>query len=635
MPDTSKLQLNKIDPNILNNLSEQEKEILLKTLSSMSKGDDKLFQKLKYQDYDEIPVDIETFLTDKKYLGNGLIDPEGRFTVFPYWVKTLKRIFPDNLTTKYNTLILTGSIGIGKSFLAVLCMLYLLYRMLCLKDPYTYYGLQPIDKITFSFINVTIDAAKGVAWDKIQQLLQSSPWFMAHGTVSGRSEMVWTPSKRIELVVGSNNNAIIGRALFCLDGDTIIRTTIGDRKLNSLVNVPINVVSVDEFGNQIVGDKCTVKPTIKTDEEYQIELEDGTIIKCTPNHKLMLKDGTYKEAQYLTEEDELADIQDENIETYNEFINNIIENRGQWNIPEGEYFEAHHIVPLCKGGDGEIKRSKGKIIPHPNLIFLYPEEHYRAHKLLSLENPKDVGLVWSWYAMAGKEISGRTYVVSEEDYGTLKRLHNEAMKDFSFGINPKTGKGYALGRPMSQSARDTIGRKNKGKLLGIPKSEETKKKMAASWKDRDTSYLLGLNKGKKCFTNREVNIRVNPEDKVPEGFYPGITTKGDTINYQNSWTEERRQEQSKRFSGVNGPRYGKGYLTAGGKNGNAIYNYYYKDQKFECRKELVAYLKQFYPIISPITIKQIMDNNYTSIIGNKYKDVIDNLTWRLKKEDED
>lgn len=221
MPDTSKLQLNKIDPKILDNLSEQEREILLKTLSNMSKGDDKLYQKLKYQDYDEIPVDIETFLTDKKYLGNGLIDPEGRFTVFPYWIETLKRIFPDNLTTKYNTLILTGSIGIGKSFLAVLCMLYLLYRMLCLKDPYTYYGLQPIDKITFSFINVTIDAAKGVAWDKIQQLLQSSPWFMAHGTVSGRAEIVWTPSKRIELVVGSNNNAIIGRALFCSFEDEI------------------------------------------------------------------------------------------------------------------------------------------------------------------------------------------------------------------------------------------------------------------------------------------------------------------------------------------------------------------------------------------------------------------------------
>ena len=218
MPDISKLN---IDPNILNSLSEQEKKVLLKTLSDISKGDNKSFQKLKYADYDEIPVDIDTFLTDKKYLGNGLIDPEGRFTVFPYWVETLKKIFPNNIDLAYNTLILTGSIGTGKSFCAVLCMLYMLYRMLCLKDPYTYYGLQPIDKITFSFINVTKDAAKGVAWDKIQQLLQSSPWFMEHGNISGRNEIVWSPSKRIELVVGSNNNAVIGRALICSFEDEI------------------------------------------------------------------------------------------------------------------------------------------------------------------------------------------------------------------------------------------------------------------------------------------------------------------------------------------------------------------------------------------------------------------------------
>lgn len=199
----------------LQNLSPEEKEYAIKVLKQLSEGNSELFNKLKYSDYEEVPVDIDTFLHDKKYLGNGLIDQEGRFTVFPYWEKTLKKIFPNNIDTNYNTLILTGGIGLGKSFMAVLCMLYLLYRMICLKDPYLHYGLQPIDKITFSLINVTTDAAKGVAWDKMQQLLQSSSWFMSHGTITGRSELIWQPSKKIELVVGSNNNVILGRALFC------------------------------------------------------------------------------------------------------------------------------------------------------------------------------------------------------------------------------------------------------------------------------------------------------------------------------------------------------------------------------------------------------------------------------------
>ena len=205
---------NQLNNEILAGLSPEEREIVLKTLQEISKGDTKTFDDLRYKDFEEIPVDIDTFLFDKQYLGNGLIDADGRMTVFPYWIETLKKIFPNNLDTTYNTLILTGSIGIGKSLIAVLCMAYLLYRMLCLKDPYLYYGLQPIDKITFSFINVTIDAAKGVAWDKIQQLFQSSPWFVAHGTLSGKTDIVWNPDKRIELVMGSSNNVVIGRALF-------------------------------------------------------------------------------------------------------------------------------------------------------------------------------------------------------------------------------------------------------------------------------------------------------------------------------------------------------------------------------------------------------------------------------------
>lgn len=73
------------------------------------------------------------------------------------------KLFPDNLTTAYNTLVLTGAIGLGKTLIGVISMLYLLYRMLCLKDPYAYYGMMPADKISFSMLNITLEAAQGVA----------------------------------------------------------------------------------------------------------------------------------------------------------------------------------------------------------------------------------------------------------------------------------------------------------------------------------------------------------------------------------------------------------------------------------------------------------------------------------------
>ena len=111
---------------------------------------------------------------EKRYLGNALYDADGRFTIFPYWEEKLQEIFPTNTTTRYNTIIFTGAIGLGKSTIAVICLLYLLYRLLCLKDPYLYYGMQPIDKLTISFMNITIDNARGVAVDKMNQMILAS-----------------------------------------------------------------------------------------------------------------------------------------------------------------------------------------------------------------------------------------------------------------------------------------------------------------------------------------------------------------------------------------------------------------------------------------------------------------------------
>ena len=209
-------------------LTPEEKALALEILKQYSQeGKSDILEDLQYSDFEEIPVDIMTFISEDRYLGRGLyiVDEftgERKCTVFPYWLEKLKEIFPDNLTTRYNTIVLTGSIGLGKSFIAVICQLYLLYRMMCLKDPYTYYGLQPIDKITFSMLNVTLEAAQGVGWDKMQQLLQSSDWFMSKGNLNAsRTNPQWQPPKGIELVFGSSNRHVVGRALFSNFSDEV------------------------------------------------------------------------------------------------------------------------------------------------------------------------------------------------------------------------------------------------------------------------------------------------------------------------------------------------------------------------------------------------------------------------------
>lgn len=108
--------------------------------------------------------------------------------------------------------------------------------------------------------------------------------------------------------------------------------------------------------------------------------------------------------------------------TYSTFINNIIQTRGQWGINPSESFEAHHIMPKCLGGTGSQNKKDS------NIIWLYPEEHYIAHKLLALEHSDNKKLVYAWHMMAFKHSwsQSRDYKISAEDCALAKALCNAA-----------------------------------------------------------------------------------------------------------------------------------------------------------------------------------------------------------------
>lgn len=214
---------NNISEELLNDLTEEERQQVLSILKDFSTtGKSQSYEDLLYADYAEMPADIETFLKDERYLGKGLVNSEGKFTVYPYWVKVLHKIFPNPLDTSINTLVLTGGIGLGKSFCAVLIILYYLHRVMCLKDANLHFGLQPMDEIWFSMMNITLEAAQGVAWSKLQELLQTSPWFLDRGIIRGKENLEWQPkNKKIRLVYGSNNNRLLGKAVLINFSDEV------------------------------------------------------------------------------------------------------------------------------------------------------------------------------------------------------------------------------------------------------------------------------------------------------------------------------------------------------------------------------------------------------------------------------
>lgn len=265
-----------------------------------------------YDDFEEIPVSFEEFITNREYLGNSWLDSNGNIKAFPFWVEQGKKIFPLPLRSPYHTILLEGGTGLGKTSFAV-CMViaYYLHIVLCLKDPHEYFDLADQKKITFAFLNiVTKTIAYKNAWGMFHKALLASPWFMRHGaSTEGRMPEWYCTDKPVDLLFGSSPNDVIGLDILCLTGDTeVLMSDKTWKSLESLEDSKIQVYSYNKNNKtSVLSDVCEVQKTKETKNLIELELEDGTIIKCTPEHRFLLKTGKYKQAKDLTLEDEIEE----------------------------------------------------------------------------------------------------------------------------------------------------------------------------------------------------------------------------------------------------------------------------------------------------------------------------------------
>lgn len=149
-------------------------------------------------------------------MGQAWKDNEGKLKIYPYWMKKLKELFPDNLTTKVNTFIASGARGLGKSEICIAIMCYLLHRVMCLKNPLEFFRLKPTEKLVFALMNIKLDLAEEIAISKFQNSIKFSPWFLDRGYFTGRTIKTWQPNDRysIEIKIGSQADDLIGLPVF-------------------------------------------------------------------------------------------------------------------------------------------------------------------------------------------------------------------------------------------------------------------------------------------------------------------------------------------------------------------------------------------------------------------------------------
>lgn len=209
-----------MDLSILKDLSPEQKETVIKILKDTLKNDkSEELNELLATDYEQLPVDIDTFMTDGQYMGQ--YTNFGRNLKYRKWPETLRDWFPNPLApSPYTEIAVTGATRLGKTVNTCYAGAYFLHRLMCLRDPNSYYG-QPGATLWFCFYNNTLDSATDTGYGTFQKMLQSSPWFMERGKVFGSKNLTYKPNKDIEFMIGSELQHTLGRNIIWAMADEV------------------------------------------------------------------------------------------------------------------------------------------------------------------------------------------------------------------------------------------------------------------------------------------------------------------------------------------------------------------------------------------------------------------------------
>ena len=139
------------------------------------------------EEFDEKPVSLREFVTDEKYLGLPELS-EYQYTLIEkssqvYKESTLIKLFGEKeghrmFKQTANEVVAQLGKGSGKDYCSTIAVAYIVYLLLCLKDPASYYGKPPGDSIDIINIAINAQQASNVFFKGFRTRIDKSPWFI-------------------------------------------------------------------------------------------------------------------------------------------------------------------------------------------------------------------------------------------------------------------------------------------------------------------------------------------------------------------------------------------------------------------------------------------------------------------------
>ena len=142
---------------------------------------------LKDEQFEETPVDVKTFVESPDYLSQPPLS-EIQYDIVEamsqiYKKEDLQSLLGTEKGAKHydkytkNEIILQLGKGSGKDHTSTVACAYIVYKLLCLKDPARYYGKPSGDAIDIINVAINAEQAKNVFFKGFKNKIEKSPWF--------------------------------------------------------------------------------------------------------------------------------------------------------------------------------------------------------------------------------------------------------------------------------------------------------------------------------------------------------------------------------------------------------------------------------------------------------------------------
>lgn len=295
--------------------------------------------------------------TIEEFLSGRFFSYNANATLYPYWKDVLRNIFREN--SPVLKAIFGGSIGIGKSTVARKAFLYVLYRLFCYRNLRSVLNIDQDSTIANVCISITLKQVYETNTLAFIKLMETMPCFqrvMSQRSFENfnlddpRCPIPYVTEKssgniyfpdNIIFTCGSNAGHFTGYNVvnsFCFTEAMKVYTNLGILTFFSLLThfnrgEKIYTYSINEKGEKEKTLITDVKITGYKTELIRIYYTDDRYIECTPEHPFIISNAKkddinivwenglpYKQAQFLTEEDEI-------LSENNAFVYELIDNR--------------------------------------------------------------------------------------------------------------------------------------------------------------------------------------------------------------------------------------------------------------------------------------------------------------------